>query len=196
MARSSRWYAFILVALFSVPAFGAGTNTPSIPKTKGAVRTVGLFNFLCLKQLPDLEGIERAAGFGEFDQLTGEDARPYRPQAPAERFLAWRYHDHGEPFVLTASRGRPDEQLKKAAPAFAAGTVAACSLRAPGAGQDLIGELTRIMGRPADMPPQAPSANAHTWSHQQGNALSRVVLYAPEKPGAPAVLSASVLLKN
>ncbi len=68
----------------------------TIPKEKGAARTVGLFNFLCLKQLPDLNGIERAAGFGEFDQLTGEDLKPYAPQVPAEKLLAWRYHDHGE----------------------------------------------------------------------------------------------------
>jgi len=81
----------------------------TIPKEKGPVRTVGLFNFLCLKQLPDLNGIERAAGFGEFDQITGDDLKPYAPQVPPEKLFAWRYHDHGDEFVLVAAQSKPDD---------------------------------------------------------------------------------------
>jgi hypothetical protein len=200
MLRLSRRCMFLFVALLAVPAL-AGTQksggNPLIPKQKGPTRTVGFFNFLCLKQLPDLEGIERAAGFGEFDQLTGDDLKPYVPAAPVEKLFAWRYHDHGEPYVLTATRGKPDATTKLEAPAFADATSTACSLRVPGAAPDtLIGELTRLMGRPAEQTLQQGAQQVHTWTHKQGNAISYVRYTAPEKAGDASILSALVLLKN
>ena len=164
-------------------AIGAAAQT--IPKEKGAARTVGLFSFLCLKQLPDLDGIERAAGFGEFDQLTGDDLKAYTPQAPAEKLFAWRYHDHGERFILTAARAKPDDAFKKQMPAFANATSTACSLLVPSTKPDpLLGELTRTMGRAADRRGRR-ATRACMRGHTSGrNALSYVHYYAPDKAGA------------
>ena len=186
-----------LVCLVATFAASIGVAAQTIPKEKGAARTVGLFSFLCLKQLPDLDGIERAAGFGEFDQLTGDDLKPYAPQAPADKQLAWRYHDHGERFILTAAQSKPDDAFKKQMPAFANATNTACSLLVPSAEPDpLLGELTRTMGRTPDSTWQEGATHVHTWTHQQGNALSYVHYYAPDKAGATAVLSGSVFVKN
>jgi hypothetical protein len=184
----------LAVAIAALPALGAAQT---IPKTKGPTRTIGLFDFLCLKQLPDLKGIERAAGFGEFDQLTGEDLAPYAPQVPPEKLFAWRYHDHGEQFILTASQAKPDDEFKKKMPAFANATNTACSLLVPSAKPDpLLGELTRVMGRAADQSWQEGPTRVYSWTHQQPDALSYVHYYAPENAGSKAVLSASVFVKK
>jgi hypothetical protein len=187
-----------LLALLALTALaGAKTSDPLIPKEKGAKRTVGLFNFLCLKQLPDLEGIERAAGFGEFDQLIGDDLAPYVPETPTEKLLAWRYHDHGEEYVLTAARAKPDAAFKKEQPAFAKAVNTTCSLLVPSEKPDqLLGELTRVMGRTPDKTWQDGDMRAYAWAHQQRNALSNVYFYSPEKAGATAALGASIFLKN
>ena len=186
----------LLVALLAL-ALPALAVAQTIPKEKGPIRTIGLFNFLCLKQLPDLNGIERAAGFGEFDQITGEDLKRYAPQVPPEKLFAWRYHDHGEEFVLIAAQSKPDDALKKQVPAFAKSTNTACSLLVPSAQPDpLLGELTRTMGRAADQTWQEGAMRVHTWTHQRDSALSYVHYYAPEKAGAIAILNASVFVKN
>jgi hypothetical protein len=185
---------FLAVAIAALPALGFAQT---IPKTKGPTRTIGLFDFLCLKQLPDLNGIERAAGFGEFDQLTGEDLAPYAPQVPPEKLFAWRYHDHGEQFILTASQAKPDDAFKKKMPAFANATNTACSLLVPSAKPDpLLGELTRVMGRAADQSWQEGPTRVYSWTHQRPDALSYVHYYAPENAGTKAVLSASVFVKK
>jgi hypothetical protein len=184
----------LAVAIAALPALGFAQT---IPKTKGPTRTIGLFDFLCLKQLPDLNGIERAAGFGEFDQLTGEDLAPYAPQVPPEKLFAWRYHDHGEQFILTASQAKPDDAFKKKMPAFANATNTACSLLVPSAKPDpLLGELTRVMGRAADQSWQEGPTRVYSWTHQRPDALSYVHYYAPENAGTKAVLSASVFVKK
>ena len=185
---------FLAVAIAALPALGFAQT---IPKTKGPTRTIGLFDFLCLKQLPDLNGIERAAGFGEFDQLTGEDLAPYAPQVPPEKLFAWRYHDHGEQFILTVSQAKPDDAFKKKMPAFANATNTACSLLVPSAKPDpLLGELTRVMGRAADQSWQEGPTRVYSWTHQRPDALSYVHYYAPENAGTKAVLSASVFVKK
>ena len=184
----------LALAITALPALG---SAQTIPKTKGPTRTVGLFDFLCLKQLPDLNGIERAAGFGEFDQLTGEDLAPYAPQVPAEKLFAWRYHDHGEQFILTASQAKPDDEFKKKMPAFANATNTACSLLVPSAKPEpLLGELTRVMGRNPDQSLQEGSTRVYAWEHRRADALSFVRYYAPENAGVKAMLNASVFLKN
>jgi hypothetical protein len=181
-------------AAILLPAFA---TAQTIAKEKGAARTIGLFGFLCLKQLPDLNGIERAAGFGEYDQLTGEDLKPYAPQAPTEKLFGWRYHDHGEEHILTAARSKPDDAFKKQVPAFANATNTACSLLVPSASPDpLLGELTRVMGRAPDQSWQEGPMRVYAWTHQRDDALSYVHYYAPEKAGAKAVLSASVFVKD
>jgi hypothetical protein len=186
-----------LICLAAMLATAVSAAAETIPNGKGAARTVGLFSFLCLKQLPDLDGIQRAAGFGEFDQLTGDDLKAYTPPTPTEKLFAWRYHDHGERFILTASRAKPDEAFKKQTPAFANATSTACSLLVPSTQHDpLLGELTRLMGRPADQSWQEGNTLVHAWTHQRADALSYVHYHAPEKAGAQAVLSASVFVRD
>lgn len=195
MRLSQMWVPLLAMALTcGLPAVALAQT---IPKEKGPARVIGQFNFLCLKQLPDIEGVERAAGFGEYDQLTGEDLKPHAPQAPVEKLLAWRYHDHGEEFILTAARSKPDDAFKKQMPAFAKATNTACSLLVPGSKPDLLlGELTRVMGRAADQTWQEGPMRVHTWTHQRNDALSYVHYYAPENAGGKAVLSASVFIKG
>jgi hypothetical protein len=187
----------VVAALLAALALANGAAAQTIPKEKGPARTIGLFSFLCLTQLPDLNGIERAAGLGEFDQLTGDDLKPYAPQVPAEKLFAWRYHDHGEQFILTAAQSKPDDAFKKQMPAFANATNTACSLLVPSKQPDpLLGELTRTMGRAADETWQEGAMRVHAWTHKRDDALSYVHYYVPEKAGATAVLSASVFVNK
>lgn len=185
----------LALAAFAIAAGVADAQT--IPQQKGATRVMGLFDFFCLKQLPDLNGIERAAGFGEYDQLTGDDLAPYVPATPSEKLFGWRYHDHGEEFVLIARRARPDADFMKREPAFAAATETSCTLHVLAAKPDaLLGELTRVMGRKADHTLQEASMHVYAWTHRRADALSFVRYYMPEKAGAKAMLNASVFVKN
>lgn len=171
-------------------------SAETIPKAKGPARTFALFHFLCLQHLPDLDGIERAAGFGEYDQLLGDELAPYVPQTPYAKLLGWRYHDHGEEFILTAMRSKPDETFKKEMPAYAATMRTSCALRVPSAKPDaLLGELTRALGRAADKSWQDGAARVYSWSHQYPRGLSYVRYHVPQSAGARAVLDASVYSK-
>ena len=79
--------------------------------TAEALAAAGAHVILTGRDPKALEAVEErifAAGFGEFDQLTGEDLAPYAPQVPPEKLFAWRYHDHGEQFILTASQAKPE----------------------------------------------------------------------------------------
>ena len=194
MLRLAFRAAVLALAIVAVPSLALAQT---IPKTKGPTRIIGLFDFLCLKQLPDLNGIERAAGFGEFDQLTGEDLTPHAPDEPTQKLFAWRYHDHGERFILTAWQAKPDDDFKKQTPAFADATKTACSLRVPSTSPDvLLGELTRVMGRAADQSWQEGPMHVYAWTHKRPDALSYVHYRVPENAGGTAVLSASVFVKN
>ncbi len=182
----------LLVALLVMllPTFG---SAQSIPKEKGPGRVFGQFHFFCLKHLPDLDGVERAAGFGEYDQLLGSDLAPYLPDVPYEKFVGWRYHDHGEAFVLTAMRAKPDDALKAEMPQFAKGTQTACALRVPNnKSEGVLGELTRALGRAPDKTWQDGATRVYSWTHQAAGSLSRIQFHVPDIAGANAVLSASV----
>lgn len=194
MSLNSVRTLLLAVAATAMPMLA---SAQSIPKEKGAPRIVGLFNFLCLKHLPDLDGIHRAAGFGEFDQLLNEDLAPYIPEKPHEALHGWRYHDHGEEFILTALRAQPDAALGQQMPAFAAAMGTTCALRVPNTQPEpVLGELTRVMGRAADKTWQEGSTRVYSWTHQQADALSFVHYYVPETKGAKAVIDASVYLKK
>jgi hypothetical protein len=52
------------------------------------------------------------------------------------------------------------------------------------------------MGRAADQTWQEGAMRVHSWTHQQGDALSYVHYYVPEKAGAIAILNASVFVKS
>jgi len=187
----------LLLALAGFAIVAGAANAQMIPKQKGATRVMGLFDFLCLKQLPDLNGIERAAGFGEYDQLTGGDLAPYAPATPSEKLFGWRYHDHGEEFVLIARRARPDADFAKREPAFAAAMETSCTLHVLAAKHDtLLGELTRVMGRKPDQTLQEGSMHVYAWTHRRADALSYVRYYMPENAGAKAMLNASVFVKK
>ncbi len=123
-----------------------------LPKEKGPARTVAMFDFFCLSQLPDLDAITKAAGFGEFAQITGKELDQYQPQVPAEKLYAWSFHDHGAKLILTASQSKPDEAFKKATPAFAKSTNIACSLLVPAEApqEALLAALVARLGRPPD----------------------------------------------
>jgi len=187
----------LLLALAGLVTMADIVDAQTIPKQKGAARVMGLFDFFCLKQLPDLNGIERAAGFGEYDQLTGEDLAPYAPSTPSEKLFGWRYHDHGQEFVLVARRARPDADFVKRETAFAAATETSCTLHVLAAKPEaLLGELTRVMGRKPDQTLQEASMHVYAWTHRRADALSFVRYYVPIKAGGTTMLNASVFVKN
>lgn len=187
----------VFLASVAVAALPATANAQSIPKEKGPARVFGQFHFFCLKHLPDLDGVERAAGFGEYDQLLGDDLAPYVPDTPYEKLLGWRYHDHGEEFILTAMRGKPDDAVKRELPAYANGAETSCTLRVPNAKTELLlGELTRGVGRAPDKSWQDGSTRVYSWTHQTPDALSFIQFHVPENTGAKAMLSASLYAKK
>jgi hypothetical protein len=156
-----------------------------------------MFNIFCLSQLPDLEGVRKAAGFGEFAQITGAELEQYRPASPTDALYAWSFHDAGGVYVLTAARSKADEELKKTAPAFAASTSVACSLRFPAAAprEALLKELAALLGRAPDRVSDEGPARIYFWSGQTAKLLSHVHYSAPAAGAEPGVLSAVVFVK-
>lgn len=187
----------IMLAALIAATLATSASAQAIPKQKGPARVFGQFNFFCLKHLPDLDGIERAAGFGEYDQLIGDDLAPYMPDVPYTKLLGWRYHDHGDEFVLTAMRGEADDAVKREAPAYAAAIGTTCALRVPNAQPALLlGELTRAVGRPADKTWLEGATRVYSWTHQKSDSLSFIQFHAPEIAGAKAMLAASLYMKK
>jgi len=183
------WLALVLVVAGPLSAHA---------QQKGPARTVKMFNFLCLSQLPDLDGVTKAAGFGEFAQITGEELQQYRPTWTPEKLYAWSYHEHGAKYVLTASRSKPDAAFKQAMPAFANATNVACSLLFPatGAKEAVLKELVALLGRAPDQSGAEGAMYVYVWSAQNAKILSHVHYYAPLKDGPAGVLSASTFIKD
>jgi hypothetical protein len=181
----------VLLALALAAPVAVGAQ--SLPKEKGAARTVKMFDFYCLSRLPDLESIERAAGLGEYDQLNGGDLQPYAPQGAPEQLHGWRFHDQGDAFVLTAYRA-PRGADTSVPPAFAASSAVHCdfhiSASAPG---QILAELTKLLGRAPD---KSSDPQAHTWTLQTDKAFSEIRFSLPLAGGKTAVLHARVLLKS
>jgi hypothetical protein len=173
-------------------------DAQGLPKEKGPAHTVKMFDFLCLSQLPDLDGVTRAAGFGEFAQITGKELEQYRPTMPAEELHAWSFHDSGARYVLTAARSKPDEQFKKTVPAFAKSTNVACSLLFPtnDPKEALFKELVARLGRAPDQSWDDGQMHVHSWTDQNAKVLSHVHYYAPAKDGPMGILSASIFVKD
>jgi hypothetical protein len=169
-----------------------------LPKEKGVARTVKMFDMFCLAQLPDIEAIERFAGFGEFAQIFGADLAPYRSGAADEKVLAWRFHDFGAELILTARRAKPDAAEKQAHPAFANGRTVACSLLIPNDAPqaDIVKELTTRMGRVPDETRDEADTHVSAWNNETPKAVGRVVFRAPAGKGAKAALSASATVKD
>jgi hypothetical protein len=169
-----------------------------LPKEKGVPRTVKMFDMFCLSQLPDIEAIERFAGFGEFAQIFGAELAPYRGGAPEEKVLAWRFHDFGAELILTATRAKPDEAFKQTHPAFAKASSVACSLLIPNdaPAADIETELKRRLGRGPDESRDEDGAHVSVWNNETTKAVGRVVFRAPAEKSAKAALSASAIVKD
>lgn len=166
---------------------------------KGPGRTVKMFNFLCLSQLPDLDGVTKAAGFGEFAQITGKELQQYRPAVPPEKLYAWSYHEQdGTKYVLTAARSKPDAAFKQAVPAFANSTNVACSLLFPAtaAKEAVLKELVALLGRAPDQSGEEGAMRVYVWSGQNAKLLSHVHFYTPLKDGPTGVLTANTFIKD
>ena len=155
-------------------------------KETPAARAVKMFNVFCLSQLPDLDGVKKAAGFGEFAPITGDELKANAPATPAEAFYAWRFHEAGGEFILTAAQSKPDDASK----AFANAKDYACTLTFPpaDAGQ-VLAELTALLKR---QPDPAGRNIPYIWTHETAKHLGRVEFHPSSAPG---LLSASVLVK-
>jgi len=195
MGTHARRFSFLLAGAL---ALSGSLDAQGVPKEKGPARIVSMFNIYCLSQLPDLDGVTQAAGFGEFAQITGEELRQYQPAVPAEALHAWRFHDLGAEYVLTAARTKPDETFKKQVPAFAKSTSVACSLLFPATdpGDAVLKQIVGLLGRPADETWDEGKMRVHAWSGQTNKMLSHVHYYAPAKDGPTAVLSATTFVKD
>jgi len=189
-------FSSLLAAMLALA--GTAGAQGELPKEKGPARTVGMFDFFCLSQLPDLDAIVKAAGFGEFAQITGDELKQYEPAAAPEKLYAWSFHDHGAKHVLTASQSKPDEEFKKTVPAFAKSTSVACSLLIPTGGpkEALLNALVARLGRKPDESWDEGPLRVHAWSGQNDKLLSHVHYYAPAKDGPLAVLSASTFVMD
>jgi len=184
--------------LCSLMLLAGAAPADELPKEKGIARTVKMFDMFCLAQLPDIEAIERFAGFGEFAQISGADLAPYRSGAPNEKVLAWRFHDFGVELILTARRAKPDAAEKRVHPAFANGRIVACSLLIPNDAPqaDIVKELTTRMGRAPDETRDEADTHVAVWNNETPKAVGRVVFRAPVEKSAKAALSASASVKD
>jgi len=162
------------------------------PADTAPPRSVNLFAVLCLHQLPSLEDIAKAAGLGEFAEITGEELARFAPQEPADELRAWRFHEKGAEFVLTAMRSRPRARE------FAGATKFACSLAIPPAEPEavVLKGLTQLLGRGPGETRQEGARLVHAWREEAAKHLSNVDYYTPASDGDAALLSASILLKN
>jgi hypothetical protein len=184
--------------LCSLMLLAGAAPADELPKEKGVARTVKMFDMFCLAQLPDIEAIERFAGFGEFAQISGADLAHYRSGAPNEKVLAWRFHDFGAELILTARRAKPDAAEKQVHPVFVNGRIVACSLLIPNDAPqaDIVNELTTRMGRAPDETRDEADTHVSAWNNETPKAVGRVVFRAPADKSAKAALSASATVKD
>jgi len=186
---------FLLVVMLT---FASPLYAQELPPEKGPVRTVKMFDIFCLSQLPELDHIAKFAGFGEFAEITGKELERYQPEVRADELRAWRFHDFGAEFILTAAKSKPDESFKKEVPKFAKSTSFACSLLIPATDPQamVLKALVKLLGRdPDEISIQGPM-RVHGWSGQNDKILSHVHYFAPVKGGPTSVLSARTFVKD
>jgi hypothetical protein len=161
-------------------------------------RSVKMFNILCLSQLPDLDGVAKAAGLGEFAPVMATDLGAYRTQEQMQDMRAWRFHDASGEFVLTAGKTRPDDAFKKSAPKFGKATATTCALHVPGSeSSDTIrASLLTLFGRAADKSWDEGATHVSAWSKEAGKRLSQVHFYAATKRGLNGILRATIFVLN
>jgi hypothetical protein len=187
LRAAARHLLLLLCALAPLPAFA-----PELPMEKGVARTVKMFDMFCLTQLPDIEGIERFAGFGEFAQIVGDDLTPYSGGLPGEKVLGWRFHDFGAELILTATRAKPDASFTQKHPTFAKAKAVSCSLLIPNDAprDEVVKALGQRLGQSPDESLEDGSAHVSAWNKETAKAVSRVVYRAPAGKGGKATLSA------
>ena len=173
-------------------------SAQGIPKEPGPARTVKLFNFYCLSQLPAIEDVANAAGFGEYAELTGDELQKYQPEVPADELRAWRLRDFGSAFILTAARSKPDAQFKKDVPEFANSKSGACSfvISSKDADKQLLEEMVALVGRKPDEAWGQSPHRVHAWTGKTDKLLIIVHYYAPMEEGQNAILSATAFVKK
>ena len=183
----SRRRALIVAArLIAVALCATVAHAGPAHKTE-LTRAVKLFNVLCLSQLPDLDGVAKAAGFGEFAPVLEKDLGQFRTQEQMQDMRAWRFHDVSGEFVLTAGKTRPDDAFKKSAPKFAKATATTCALHVPGSeSSDAIrASLLALFGRTADKSWDEARAGAVLAAHAGPRALG-VAGSAPHSDQLPS----------
>lgn len=188
-----------LTVLAIVALFLAGPVTgQGLPKGPGPARTASLFNFYCLSQLPAIEDVANAAGFGEFAELAGEELQKYQPEVPADELRAWRLRDLGSDFILTSARSKPDATFKKEVPEFANSKSVACSLviSTEDADKQLLKEMVALIGREPDEAWDQGPLRVHSWTGKTDKLLVFVHFYAPTIEGQNAIMSATAFVKK
>jgi hypothetical protein len=157
-----------------------------------------MFDIFCLSQLPGLEGVVQAAGFGEFAQITGAELEQYQPAVPADELRAWKFHEDGAEFVLTASKSKPDTQFKAEVPKFADSTNYSCSLVMPAATDKtaFLKEVVALVGRAPDETWVEGPLRAHAWSGQNEKLFSNVHYFEPVENGPTRILSATTFVNE
>jgi hypothetical protein len=182
--------SYLLLLLCAQSPLPAGAV--ELPKEKGVARTVKMFDMFCLSQLPDVDGIERFAGFGEFAQMVGEELAPYSSGLPGEKVLGWRFHDFGAELILTATRAKPDASFTQGHPKFAKAKSVSCSLLIPNDAprDEVVKALGQRLGQPPDESNEDGNARLSAWNKETAKAVSRVVYRAPASKGGKATLSA------
>jgi hypothetical protein len=187
--------SFVLAAML---VLAGAFHAQGLPKDKGALRITMMFNVLCLSQLPDLAGVAKAAGFGEFAPINGKELEQYQPAVPVDELHAWSFHDSGGKYVLTAARSKPDAEFQKTEPGFAKSTSMACSLLFPAAEpkEAMLKQLTLLLGHGPDKSWDEGPMRVHSWNGRTDKLLSRVHYYAPAKSGPTGMLSATIFVKD
>jgi hypothetical protein len=194
--------ARLLPPLAAVLLLAGAARAQELPQQPDPPRAVKMFNIFCLSQLPDLAGVAKAAGFGEFAPIAGKELDSYRPMGPVEDFHAWRFHDQGAEYVLTATRSQPDDGLEKQLPKLAQATKrsteVACSLLFPAAEAKapVLASLSKMLGRAPDETREEGLARLYVWNGKGDKTLSRVDYSLPLQPGPKGVLSASLFVLN
>lgn len=188
----------VLMLQASLAPAASPVSAEELPKEKGVARTVKMFDMFCLTQLPNVDGVARFAGFGEFAQITDDELEPYKLGTPAEELQAWRFHDLGAELILTASRSKPDETFKKQFPAFANSRNVACSLLIPNGDppEEILKQLAQRLGREPDETRNEAGTQVYGWSAQTDRTVSRVYYRAPAEQGRKSTLSASAFVKD
>lgn len=186
-----------ICAIVALTLAGA-VNGQGLPKEPGPERTVKLFNFYCLSQLPNIEDVANAAGFGEFAELVGEELQKYQPKVPADELRAWRLRDLGSEFILTSARSNTDTHLNNEVPEFDNTASVACSLivSSEDADERLLKELVDLVGRTPDETRDQGTRRVHAWTGKTDKLLVVVHYYAPKSEGPKAILSATAFVKK